>query len=154
MSSSYSLEFMGMCLMYSLQMPSPYTKLLSLRIEPFIPEYTHRLLQQFHVILMNIIIDLKPMDLLALQCDWVDDCCPEEQEEKHEKSVEDDKKALNISPSSSESSSQVQSPVLSSSSSTSLDECSPLLSQHEFKSYTYEDSVAAKPHTELHDEPT
>ena len=53
--------------------------------------------------------------------------------------------------SSSESSSQVQSPVLSSSSSTSLDECSPLLSplsQNEFKSYTYEDSVAAKPHTE------
>ena len=53
--------------------------------------------------------------------------------------------------SSSESSSQVQSPVLSVSSLSSLDECSPLLSatsQHEYKSYTFPDAVPAKPHTE------
>ena len=51
----------------------------------------------------------------------------------------------------SESSSQVQSPLLSVSSSTSLDECSPLLStlsHHEFKSYTLEDRVLAQPHAE------
>ena len=51
----------------------------------------------------------------------------------------------------SESSSQVQSPVLSVSSLTSLDECSPLLSttsHHEFKGYTFEDAIPAKPHTE------
>ena len=75
-------------------MPSPYAKLLSLRIEPFIPGFTQRLLQQFHFILMHIRIDLKPMDLPALQSGWVDDYFPEEQNEKHEKSVEDDKKAL------------------------------------------------------------
>ncbi len=53
--------------------------------------------------------------------------------------------------STSESSSQVQSPVLSVSSLTSLDECSPLLStvsHHEFKSYALEGSIPAKPHTE------
>ena len=75
-------------------MPSPYAKLLSLRIEPFIPGLTQRLLQQFYFILMYIRIDLKSTDLPALQADWVDDYCPEEQNEKHEKSVEDDKKAL------------------------------------------------------------
>ena len=51
----------------------------------------------------------------------------------------------------SESSFEVQSPVLSASSLTSLEECSPLLptiSHHESKSYTFEDSVPAKPHTE------
>lgn len=53
--------------------------------------------------------------------------------------------------SSSKSSSQVHSPVLSVSSLTSLDESSPLLSttsQHEVKSYTFEDAVPAKLHTE------
>ena len=41
---------------------------------------------------------LKPMDLLALQADWVDDYCPEEEgleehklEGKYEKNVEDEK---------------------------------------------------------------
>ena len=51
----------------------------------------------------------------------------------------------------SESSSEVHSPVLSASSLTSLEECSPLLStisHHEVKSYTIEDSVPAKTHTE------
>ena len=51
----------------------------------------------------------------------------------------------------SESSSEVHSPVLSAASLTSLEECSPLLStipHHEYKSYTFEDSVPAKPHTE------
>ena len=51
----------------------------------------------------------------------------------------------------SESSSEVHSPVLSASSLTSLEECSPLLAtipHHEYKSYTFEDSVPAKPHTE------
>ena len=53
---------------------------------------------------MYIRDDLKSVDLPALQADWVDEYCPEEeneQKEKHEKSVEDDKKALNISPSPS-----------------------------------------------------
>ena len=50
--------------------------------------------------------------------------------------------------SSSESSSRVQSPVLSVSSLTSLDECSPLLSttsHQEYKGYTCEDAIPAKP---------
>ena len=54
----------------------------------------------------------------------------------------------------SESSFEVDSPVLSASSFTSLEECSPLLStisQHESKSYTFEDSIPAKPHTEQSD---
>ena len=56
---------------------------------------------------------------------------------------------LELSP--SESSSQVQSPVLSVSSLSSLDECSPLLStipHHEYKSYIFEDRVPAKTPTE------
>ena len=51
----------------------------------------------------------------------------------------------------SESSFEVDSPVLSASSLTSFEECSPLLSttsHHETKSYTFEDSLPAKPHTE------
>ena len=95
-------------------MPSSCAKLLSLRIEPFIPVLpmifpptwlTQRLQQQFHLVLTFMrfdcsilescfLDDQNPMDLLALQADWVDDYCPEEeemgeneQEEKHEKSV-------------------------------------------------------------------
>ena len=56
-----------------------------------------------------------------------------------------------LASSPSESSFEVQSPVLSASSLTSLEECSPLLptiSHHEAKSYTFEDNAPAKPHTE------
>ncbi len=56
----------------------------------------------------NFLDQLKPMDLIALQADWVDDYCPKEeglgehkQEEKREESVEDEKKDLKDFPSSS-----------------------------------------------------
>ena len=51
----------------------------------------------------------------------------------------------------SESSFEVHSPLLSASSLTSLEECSPLLStisHYESKSYTFEDSVPSEPPTE------
>ena len=93
MSSSPSVELMGMGLIYSLEMPSSCAKLLSLRIQPFIPVLptafpptwlTQRLQQPLDFILRCTRCDIsilesnsldrsKPMDLLALQADWIDD---------------------------------------------------------------------------------
>ena len=107
--------------MYSLEMPSSCAKLLSLRIELFIPVLsttfpppwlTQRLQQPLDLIIRwmrcdcpilesNFLNQSKPMDLLALQADWVDDYCPEDegpgehkQEEKDDNSVEDEKEDL------------------------------------------------------------
>ena len=100
-------------------MPPCCAKLLSLRIEPLSPALpttfpptwlTQRLLQPLDLVLRymrcdcsilesNLLDQLQPMDLLALQADWVDDCCLEEegigerkQEEINDKSLADEKK--------------------------------------------------------------
>lgn len=100
-------------------MPSCYAKLLSLRIEPLRPALpttfpptwlTQRLQQPLALVLRymrcecstvesNFLDQLQPMDLLALQADWVDDYCLEEegigerkQEEINDKSLVDEKK--------------------------------------------------------------
>lgn len=128
MSSSRSVDCRGMCLMFSVTMPSSYAKLLSLCIEPFIPVLpttfsptwlTQRLLQPLDFVLWclrrdcailenNFLDQLQPIDLLALQADWVDDYCPEEeglgvhdQEETGDRGVDDEKVALERFPSSS-----------------------------------------------------
>ena len=113
--------------MFSLEMRSYCAKLLSLCVEPFIPVLpttfsptwlTQRPQQLLDLILRcmrcecsilesNFVDQLDPVDLLALQADWVDGYCPEEeglgehkQEEKHEKSVKDEERGLKRPPSS------------------------------------------------------
>ena len=111
--------------MYSLEMPSSCAKLLLLCVEPFIPVLsttfsptwlTQRPQQLLDLILKcmrcecsvlesNFVDQLDPMDLLALQADWVDEYCPEEeglgehkQEEQHEKNAEDEEMGLERHP--------------------------------------------------------
>ena len=127
MSSSCSVDMTGTFLMFSLEMPSYCAKLLSIYVEPFIPvlpttfsptwliqrpqqllDLIFRCMRCECSILESSFVDqLDPVDLLALQADWVDEYCPEEEglgenkrEEKHEKSVEDEEMGLKRLPSS------------------------------------------------------